>query len=161
MTDAGVVTDGNHHCLFDFLTCTEFISRCLEAEFSSSSFPAETCDGQMAGQWGHSLSLLPLQGLPLPLLRGQTAEEFLHPSLSLRVPGRHRSQRGRQVPLCPNGEATGRFPTHLWRTSLSFSLARKLESFLSSLRAPLNSFLYLCFSRSFSRSSLVQPRFFP
>lgn len=50
---------------------------------------------------------------------------------------------------------------HLFMTSLSFSLARKRESFLISLRAPLNSLLYLCFSRSFSLSSLVLPRFFP
>lgn len=53
------------------------------------------------------------------------------------------------------------FYPHLLMISLSFSLARKRESFLISLRAPLNSFLYLCFSRSFSLSSLVLPRFFP
>lgn len=50
---------------------------------------------------------------------------------------------------------------YLSMTSLSFSLARKRVSFLISLRAPLNSFLYLCFSRSLSLSSLLLPRFFP
>ncbi|TNN83254.1 hypothetical protein EYF80_006587 [Liparis tanakae] len=50
---------------------------------------------------------------------------------------------------------------YLSMTSLSFSLARKRVSFRISLRAPLNSFLYLCFRRSLSLSSLVLPRFFP
>lgn len=50
---------------------------------------------------------------------------------------------------------------YLFMTSLSFSLARKRVSFLISLSAPLNSFLYLCRSLCSSFCSLVWPCFFP
>lgn len=50
---------------------------------------------------------------------------------------------------------------HLLMMSLSFSRARKRVSFRISLSAPLNSRLYLCWSRSRSFSSLVFPRFLP
>lgn len=110
------------------------------------------------------LPLLPFQSFPLSLLGGQAAKEFFHLPLSLCIPETHNMDSlrlslkwGVSVQVHEDND----FYAHLFKTSLSFSLARKRESFLISLRAPLNSFLYLCFSRSFSFSSLVLPRFFP
>lgn len=87
---------------------------------------------------------------------------FLFLSASLKHGARNKLEAftNRSVSQTHAGLEAVSYPD-LFMTSLSFSLARKRESFLISLRAPLNSFLYLCFSRSFSRSSLVLPRFFP
>lgn len=113
-----------------------------------------------------SLPLPLLQGFPLSLLSGQTAKELPHFPLSLGISETHDEYniRGFSQKLFFSscfGLILYVIIPHLFMTSLSFSLARKRESFLISLRAPLNSFLYLCCSRSFSLSSLVLPRFFP
>lgn len=110
-----------------------------------------------------SLLLLPLQSLPFSLLSGQAAQKLLYLPLSLCVTETHNVQKVRPLNLniSVHLHMDTVFDPHLLMISLSFSLARKRESFLISLRAPLNSFLYLCFSRSFSLSSLVLPCFFP